>query len=107
MSDPEEDTDPSANVPLWIERAVLRGLRQLDEVCAAREARMLESEQRIIVALAGLGIEPLKLAQKATEAAHRVLREEVERLRVDVDALIDWRRDTERCPPPSERADAE
>lgn len=101
MSDPEEDTDPSANVPLWIERAVLRGLRQLDEVCAAREARMLESEQRIIAALAGLGIEPLRLAQKATEAAHRVLREDFDALRKDVEDLKAWRRDTERCPPPS------
>lgn len=107
MSDSEEDTDPRHNVPLWIERAVLRGLRQLDEVCAAREHRMLESEQRIIAALATLGVEPLKLAQKATEAAHRALRDDFEALRQDVEELKAWRRDTERCPPPSEAAGAE
>lgn len=102
MSD-EEDTNPAAPIPLWIEQAVERAmgksLLRIEEGCASREARILESERRIIAALDALGVARLQLAQKATEASVRALRD-------DVDSLMAWRRDTERCPPPSEGADA-
>jgi hypothetical protein len=106
MSDREEDTNPSANVPLWIEHAVSRAmgpaLRAIDEGCAAREARMLESENRIIAALAELKIGELRLMQQASEASLLVLSDKLDALRVDVEDLKAWRRDTERCPPPGE-----
>ncbi len=111
MSEPEEDTNPSANVPLWIENAVRRAMRDslvaIDEGCAAREARMLDSEKRIIEAIANIGVEALRLSQIATEASHRVLREDFEALKVDVEDLKAWRRDTERCPPPQGAVDAQ
>jgi hypothetical protein len=122
MTDEEEKTDPSANVPLWIERAVEnamgRALKAIDDGCAAREARMAAvdkaaaereaaREARVIAALDKLGVARLELNQKANEAGLRSLREDVEKLRSDVDSLLDWRRDAQRCPPPSEGADAE
>jgi len=95
MSDPEEDTNPSANVPLWIERAVERGLERHEKAQAAREDRILK-------ALNGLGIARLELAQKATESGLHVLRLDFEDLRSrleHVEAVIRHPR-TEPAPPP-------
>lgn len=111
MSDDDEKTDPSHNVPLWIENAVKRAMRDaleaIDKGCAAREERMLESEKRIISALDKLGMARLELNQKANEAGLRGVRDDVEALRADVEELKAWRRDTERCPPPSEHVGGE
>lgn len=61
---------------------------------AVRRA-MLPTEARIIAAINGVGhrLTVLELAQKANEHAVRALR-------ADVDELMAWRRDTERCAPP-------
>lgn len=105
MTDEDELTPAAAPIPMWIEKAVERAmdqaLRLIDDGCAAREARMLESEARILKAISSLRIEQLKLAQKVTEAAHHTLRNEFDAHREQTNArLKELERRTEPCPPP-------
>jgi hypothetical protein len=93
----EEDTDPSANVPLWIQRAVERGL-------ARHEKAQADREDRIIKALNGLGVARLELAQKATESGLHALRLDFEELRSRIEHVERFVRHppTEPAPPPGE-----
>lgn len=97
MTDSEEDTDPKANVPLWIERAVEKGL-------ARHEKAQAEREDRIIRALNGLGVARLELAQKATESGLHQLRLDFADLRSRLEHVEGVIRHppTEPAPPPSE-----
>ena len=97
MSDPEEDTNPSANVPLWIERAVAKGL-------AKHEKAQADREDRIITALNKLGVARLELAQKATESGLHALRLDFDDLRSRLEHLEGVIRHppTEPAPPPGE-----
>lgn len=140
QNDDDERTPAAAPIPIWIERSVQAGLKAalgpalaaIEDGCAKREERivasearileakeaMIESERRILAALTALGIEQLKLAQKASEAAHHALRDEFDeerrdsskwrvatderlgRAEADISELKRWR-DTLPCPPPT------